>query len=123
MLPAAAVYQFLWEICSGEVPGGTTVRTFGRLSTYDMAESEATLTLQHASAQHHLRVRTTFVEPFSAALGSYYMALGELECDADPVLCARLLVCIDGADLALFQQAVEEQRRYLQGRSQADNGT
>ncbi|XP_063281482.1 CST complex subunit TEN1 [Pelobates fuscus] len=122
MLPAAAEYKYLWEISSGKVSGGATVRTFGRLNSYDMANSEAILAVQHASTQHQLQVRTTLVEPFSAHLGSYYMALGELESDASPILCARLLVCIDGADLSLLQQAVEEQRSYLQGRHEDTGG-
>ncbi|KAM8945867.1 CST complex subunit TEN1 [Pelodytes ibericus] len=116
MLPAPAEYHYLWEISSGIVSGGATVRTFGRLCSYDMAQSEATLTAQHASIQHQLQVRTTFVEPFSARLGSYYLVLGELEGDTVPVMCARLLTCVDGADLSLLQQAVDEQRIYLQGR-------
>ncbi|XP_053308873.1 CST complex subunit TEN1 [Spea bombifrons] len=119
MLPSAAQYHFLWEIGSGKVPIGATVRTFGRLSAYDLARSEATITAQHACVQHQLQVRTSFVEPFSAQLGSYYLVLGELEGDSAPVLCPRLMICVEGADLSLLQQAVEEQRRYIQGRESA----
>ncbi|XP_040185914.1 CST complex subunit TEN1 isoform X3 [Rana temporaria] len=49
------------------------------LSSYDFTQSEAVLTAQHSAAQHKLHVNTKFVEPFSPRLGSYYMALGELE--------------------------------------------
>ncbi|XP_075701751.1 CST complex subunit TEN1 [Rhinoderma darwinii] len=115
MLPAPAQHRYLWEIRSGDVPIGSTVRTFGRLSSYDSARSEAVLTAHHSAVQHKLRLNTRFVEPFSAQLGSYYQALGELDSvdEAHLVLCARLLTCIEGVDLSLLQNAVEEQRRYF----------
>ncbi|XP_066443578.1 CST complex subunit TEN1 [Eleutherodactylus coqui] len=121
MLPAPAQYQYLWEISSGDVPAGSTVRTFGRLSSYDSARSEALLTAHHSAAQHKLRLNTRFVEPFHAQLGSYYLALGELDSvnEASLVLCARLLSCIEGVDLSLLQNAVEEQRRYFHEREAA----
>ncbi|XP_075438911.1 CST complex subunit TEN1 [Ascaphus truei] len=119
MLPAPAEHHFLWEISAGAVPDGATVRTFGRLSCYDLAQSEATLAAHHASGQHQLRVSTRFVEPFPARVGSHYLALGELDKPNGglPLLRARLLTCIDGADLSLLQHAVEEQRRYLRERA------
>lgn len=115
MLPAPADYQYLWEIVSGKVPSGSTVRTYGRLSSYDFTQSKAVLAAQHSAAQHKLHVNTNFVEPFSPRLGSYYMALGELESGNDThlVLCARLLNCIEGVDLSLLQNGIEEQRKYF----------
>lgn len=50
-----------------------------RLSCYDLARSEAILSSQHGSAQHHVHIDTTLVEPFEAQLGSLYMVLGEAE--------------------------------------------
>jgi len=50
-----------------------------RLSCYDLARSEAILSTQHGSAQHHVRIDTTLVEPFEAQLGSLYVVLGEAE--------------------------------------------
>ncbi|XP_018427963.1 PREDICTED: CST complex subunit TEN1 isoform X2 [Nanorana parkeri] len=79
MLPPPAEYQYLWDISSGKVPSGSTVRTFGRLNCYDFTQSEAVLTAHHSTGQHKLQVNTRFVEPFSPRLGSHYMALGELE--------------------------------------------
>ncbi|XP_040294704.1 CST complex subunit TEN1 [Bufo bufo] len=121
MLPAPAQYHYLWEISSGNVPAGSTVRTFGRLGSYDSARSEALLTAHHSAAHHKLRLNTRFVEPFSAQLGSYYLALGELDSvDEGPlVLCARLLTCMEGVDLSLLQYGVEEQRRYFHDREAA----
>ncbi|XP_075033904.1 CST complex subunit TEN1 [Mixophyes fleayi] len=125
MLPAPAEYHYLWEITSEKMSVGSTVRTFGRLSCYDSAQSSAMLTAQHSAAQHKLQINTRFVEPFSARLGSYYLALGELDTvnDVHPVLCARLLTCIEGADLSLLQNAVEEQRKYLQEREKVAQGS
>ncbi|KAE8576964.1 hypothetical protein XENTR_v10004384 [Xenopus tropicalis] len=124
MLPAASAFYYVWEISTGQVPIGTTVRTFGRLSRYDLAQSLATITAQHASAQHGLRVSTRFVEPFSATVGSHYLALGELEEDGGvPVLCVRVMTCIDGTNLSLLQLAMEEQRKYFRCREGASNVT
>ncbi|KAG8565688.1 hypothetical protein GDO81_012945, partial [Engystomops pustulosus] len=123
--PAPAQYHYLWEISSGDVPAGSTVRTFGRLSSYDSARSEAMLAAHHSAAQHKLRLNTRFVEPFSPQLGSYYLVLGELETvdETDHVLCPRLLTCIEGVDLSLLQNAVEEQRRYFHDRKAAQANT
>ncbi|KAM3920783.1 CST complex subunit TEN1 isoform 1-T2 [Leptodactylus fuscus] len=125
ILPAPAQFHYLWEVSSGDVPVGSTVRTFGRLSSYDPARSEAVLSAHHSVAQHKLCLNTQFVEPFPAQLGSYYLALGELDSsdEAPLVLCARLLTCIEGVDLSLLQNAVEEQRRYFEQReaAQANN--
>ncbi|NP_001233243.1 TEN1 CST complex subunit L homeolog isoform X1 [Xenopus laevis] len=117
MLPAASTFYYLWELSTGQVPFGATVRTFGRLCRYDLAQSLATITAQHASAQHMLRISTRLVEPLSATIGSHYLALGELEEHGNlPVLCVRVMSCIDGANLSLLQQAVEEQRKYFRSR-------
>ncbi|XP_063816637.1 CST complex subunit TEN1 [Pseudophryne corroboree] len=125
MLPMHAEYHYLWEISTGKVMAGSTVRTFGRLSCYDSAQSEATLTAQHSAVQHKLQLNTRFVEPFSARLGSYYLALGELDTvdDAHLVLCARLLTCIEGVDVSLLQRAVEEQIKYLREREKVTQGS
>ncbi|XP_077107918.1 CST complex subunit TEN1 isoform X2 [Ranitomeya variabilis] len=125
MLPAPALYHYVWEISSGDVAAGSTVRTFGRLSSYDSARSEAVLTAHHSAAQHKLHLNTQFVEPFSAQLGSYYLALGELDTmnEVHPVLCPRLLTCIEGVDLSLLQNAVEEQRRYFHERAETQTNT
>ncbi|XP_069510823.1 CST complex subunit TEN1 isoform X2 [Ambystoma mexicanum] len=118
MLSAASAHTFLWEISSGLVPNGASVRTFGRLSSYDLAESQATLTAQHDLAQHLIFVGTKLVEPCCAKLGSVYMVIGELEQvdGVSSVLQARVLTCVDGIDLPLLERAVLEQRKYLDSR-------
>ncbi|XP_020560027.1 CST complex subunit TEN1 isoform X2 [Oryzias latipes] len=77
MLPPHAVFHFPWELnCLGE---GKSVRTFGRLSCYEADTSRATLSCQHASKEHHVFVRTSFVEPFNPIIGAQYLVLGETE--------------------------------------------
>ncbi|XP_006136515.1 CST complex subunit TEN1 [Pelodiscus sinensis] len=118
MLPNPGVYYFPWEINSESVADGQTLRTYGRLHCYDMVQSEAILTALHSSVQHQVRICTKFVEPFQAQLGSVYVALGETEQrDGEgPVLKARVLTCVEGMNLPLLEQAVQEQRRYFQER-------
>ncbi|XP_053904335.1 CST complex subunit TEN1 [Malaclemys terrapin pileata] len=118
MLPSPGVYYFPWEINSGSVADGETLRTFGRLHCYDMVQSEAILTALRSSVQHQVCVCTKFVEPFQAQLGSLYVALGEIEQrDGEgPVLKARVLTCVEGTNLPLLEQAIQEQRQYFRER-------
>ncbi|NXD00021.1 TEN1L protein, partial [Certhia brachydactyla] len=118
MLPSAGVYYFLWEI-NNSVPEGKTLRTFGRLCCYDLARSEAILIMQHNSAQYQVCVDTKFVEPFQAQVGSFYMVLGEAEHreeTSSPVVKARILTCVEGMNVPLLEQAIQEQRKYFSER-------
>ncbi|XP_015501333.1 CST complex subunit TEN1 isoform X1 [Parus major] len=120
MLPSAGVYYFPWEINSS-VPEGKTLRTFGRLCCYDLARSEAVLTTQHNSAQYQVCVDTKFVEPFQAQVGSFYMVLGEAEHreeTSSPVVKARILTCVEGMNVPLLEQAIQEQRKYFNERQE-----
>ncbi|NXM36140.1 TEN1L protein, partial [Oxyruncus cristatus] len=120
MLPSAGVYYFPWEINSS-VPEGEALRTFGRLQCYDLARSEAVLTTQHSSAQYRICVDTTFVEPFQAQLGSFYIVLGEAEYreeTSSPVVKARILTCVEGMNVPLLEQAIQEQRKYFKERQE-----
>ncbi|CAI5766070.1 CST complex subunit TEN1 [Podarcis lilfordi] len=78
MLPDAGTYHFPWEINSALIPEGKTLRTFGRLHSYDVVSSQAILTAQQTSVQHIIQVCTKFVEPFQAQLGALYIVLGKL---------------------------------------------
>ncbi|XP_035516560.1 CST complex subunit TEN1 [Morone saxatilis] len=118
MLPAAAVFQFPWEINSGAVQEGESVRVFGRLACYDPEVSEATLSAQHASKEHHVVIHTMFVEPFNPIIGAQYIVLGEIE-NAKGVgvmVRARVLNCVDGVNTALLQKAINEQRSFFRER-------
>lgn len=118
MLPRPGVYYFPWEVSAGHVPDGGTLRTFGRLSLYDTVHSRATLTVQHGSEQHQVLVCTKLVEPFQAQVGALYVVLGELDQQKDgtSVVKARVLTCVEGMNLPLLEQAIQEQRQYQQGR-------
>ncbi|XP_027547747.1 CST complex subunit TEN1 isoform X2 [Neopelma chrysocephalum] len=120
MLPSAGVYYFPWEI-NNSVPEGEALRTFGRLCCYDLARSEAVLTAQHSSAQYQICVDTKFVEPFQAQLGSFYIVLGEAEYreeTSSPVVKARILTCVEGMNVPLLEQAIQEQRKYFKERQE-----
>lgn len=115
MLPAAAVFHFPWEVNSGAVQEGESVRVFGRLVCYQPEESRASLSAQHASKEHHVVVHTSFVEPFHPIIGAQYIVLGETE-NAEGVgvmVRARVLNCVDGVNVALLQKAINEQRSFF----------
>nr|XP_056712878.1 CST complex subunit TEN1 [Euleptes europaea] len=119
MLPDAAKYHFPWEVNLASVPEGKTLRTFGRLHSYDLVSSKAILTAQHSSVQHHISVCTKFVEPFQAQLGSLYIVLGETELGDETiklVLKARVFTCVEGINLPMLEKAILEQRKYFQER-------
>ncbi|XP_074199837.1 CST complex subunit TEN1 isoform X1 [Camelus bactrianus] len=118
MLPKPGIYYLPWEVSAGQVPDGDTLRTYGRLHSYDMTQSRVTLTAQHGSDQHQILVCTKLVEPFQAQVGSLYTVLGELEHQRDggSVVKARVLTCVEGTNLPLLEQAIREQRMYRQER-------
>ncbi|KAI4832691.1 hypothetical protein KUCAC02_015646 [Chaenocephalus aceratus] len=118
MLPTAAVFHFPWEINSGEVQEGLSVRVLGRLVCYQPEESRATLSAQHASKEHQVVIHTLFVEPFNPIIGAQYIVLGEIE-NAEGVgamVRARVLNCVDGVNVALLQKATNEQRSFFRER-------
>ncbi|KFP26703.1 CST complex subunit TEN1, partial [Colius striatus] len=119
MLPSAGVYYFPWEI-NISVPEGVALRTYGRLCCYDLARSEAVLAAQHSSVQYQVCVDTKLVEPFQAQLGSCYMVLGEAEHreGESPVVKARILTCVEGMNVPLLEQAIQEQRKYFNERQE-----
>uniref|UniRef100_UPI0037E745A5 CST complex subunit TEN1 n=1 Tax=Semicossyphus pulcher TaxID=241346 RepID=UPI0037E745A5 len=120
MLPAAAVFHFPWEVNSGAVKEGESVRIFGRLACYQPEESRATLSAQHASKDHNVVVHTLFVEPFDPIIGAQYVVLGEMENaeDVGMMVRARVLNCVDGVNIALLQKAINEQRSFFKEREQ-----
>ncbi|XP_029006557.1 CST complex subunit TEN1 [Betta splendens] len=124
MLPAAAVFHFPWEINSGAVKDGESVRTFGRLVCYQPEESRATLSAHHAANEHTVVIHTLFVEPFNPILGAQYLVLGEIENaeEVDVRVQARVLNCIDGVNVALLQKAINEQRSFFRERECTQDG-
>ncbi|XP_077426160.1 CST complex subunit TEN1 isoform X1 [Vanacampus margaritifer] len=118
MLPATAVYYFPWEVKSGALQDGESVRTFGRLTRYEPDKSQASLTTQHVSKDYHVIVNTSFVEPFNPIIGAQYVVLGEIETveGVDMRVCARVLNCVDGVNISLLQKAINEQRSFFKER-------
>ncbi|KAF4080066.1 hypothetical protein AMELA_G00166280 [Ameiurus melas] len=107
VLPAAAVFHFLWEMNSDLVKDGASIRTFGRLADYLPEESKAILTSHHASVQYQVSIQTTFVEPFDPIIGAQYIVLGEIEKsegDGEAVVRARVFNCVDGVDVACYRR-------------------
>ncbi|XP_068606690.1 CST complex subunit TEN1 [Brachionichthys hirsutus] len=118
MLPAAAIFHFPWEVASGAVQEGKSIRTFGRLSCYQPEESRATLSAQHASEEHHVFIHTSLVEPFNPIIGAQYLVLGEVD-NAEGVgvmVRARVLNCVDGVNIAQLQKGINEQRCFFKER-------
>ncbi|XP_043097716.1 CST complex subunit TEN1 isoform X2 [Puntigrus tetrazona] len=119
MLPPPAVLHFLWEINTDLVKDGASVRTYGRLISYEPEGSKAVLGGQQSSAQCHVSVQTTLVEPFQPTLGAQYFVLGEIEKTdglSGAILHARALSSVDGIDLTLMQKAIMEQRCFFRER-------
>ncbi|XP_037546526.1 CST complex subunit TEN1 [Nematolebias whitei] len=116
VLPSAAEFRFVWEVNS--VKDGDSVRTFGRLVCYQPEESRATLSAQHASKEHRVRVRTAFVEPFHPIIGAQYLVLGEVDNHEElgVMIRARVLNCVDGVNIALLQKAINDQRSFFRDR-------
>nr|XP_055053922.1 CST complex subunit TEN1 [Misgurnus anguillicaudatus] len=117
MLPHPAVFHLPWEI--NALTEGASVRTYGRLTSYQPEESRVVLSAQQSSKKCQVSVRTTFVEPFHPIYGAQYLVLGEVEKTegvSEVVLCARALNCVDGVDLALIQRAITEQRCFFEER-------
>ncbi|XP_048467083.1 CST complex subunit TEN1-like [Rhincodon typus] len=112
----AGEFHFLLEICSGELEEGNAVRTFGRLTTYDVRVSEAILSVHCNWMDYQLWIHTALVEPFGAHIRSELLVLGETETTAgnNPVTQAQLLMNADGVNLPLLKRAVEQQRKYFQ---------
>ncbi|KAM9792448.1 CST complex subunit TEN1 [Neosynchiropus ocellatus] len=122
MLPAAAVFHFPWEVKSGRVVEGTSLRTFGRLTSYESEESRATLSSHNALEEHTVTIKTQFVEPFNPIMGAQYLVLGEVENveGVGVVVQARVLNCVDGVNVPLLQKAINEQRAFFEEREERE---
>ncbi|XP_016377133.1 CST complex subunit TEN1 isoform X2 [Sinocyclocheilus rhinocerous] len=89
------------------------------LISYKPEGSKAVLSGQQSSAQCHVSVQTTLVEPFQPTLGAQYFVLGEIEKTdglTGVILHARALSNVDGVDLTLMQKAIREQRCFFKKR-------
>uniref|UniRef100_A0A673I599 TEN1 subunit of CST complex n=1 Tax=Sinocyclocheilus rhinocerous TaxID=307959 RepID=A0A673I599_9TELE len=90
-----------------------------QLINYEPEGSKAILSGQQSSAQCHVSVQTTLVEPFQPTLGAQYFVLGKIEKTdglSGVILHADALRSVDGVDLTLMQKAIMEQRCFFKER-------
>ncbi|XP_041373570.1 CST complex subunit TEN1-like [Gigantopelta aegis] len=97
---------------------GKSIRVTGRLQTHNVHDS--TVMVTDPKSTKSLIVDTSLIEPFCAKLGSLFQFIGEVDClseDCDMKLTARVVRCVDGLDLVMYEKALAVQRQYLEQRS------
>ena len=106
----------LKEICNeGRALVGQSVRTLGRISTYDVTCSIATLQFDG----FELKVDTRLVEPQPFRRNSLFQMIGEIDEDdlrksdrsESVVLRVRVCRCVDGLDVKLYYKALDMRRQ------------
>lgn len=104
----------LGEICSqGHALIGQSVRTVGRIASYDVTCSVAILEIDG----HRLKVDTRLVEPQPFRQNSLFQMIGEVDdggcvSSSDFILLrARVCRCVDGLDMKLYYEALDMRRR------------
>jgi hypothetical protein len=104
----------LQEILSqGKSLVGRSVRTLGRISSYDAICSVATLEMEGKQ----LKVDTRLVEPQPFRHNSLFQIIGEIldgDCSYNCpsiMLRARVCRCVDGLDVKLYYKALDIRRR------------
>ena len=79
------------------------------LTSFDPDRNRAWITADGVS----LSIDTEYLTPFSHRLQSLYMFIGELHFyGEDVVLKARVASCVDGLDLKLYRQVIEQRRKH-----------
>ena len=76
-------------------------------------------TVADIRSQHFLDIDTRLVEPFEGSSGSLFQFIGEMDClaeNTDKLLKARVVRCVDGLDVMLYNQALQHQNEYLNNR-------
>ncbi|KAK7477513.1 hypothetical protein BaRGS_00031198 [Batillaria attramentaria] len=107
------------QICSDWV--GRSISVTGRLDEHDVETCQATLV--DPKTQKQLQVDTSLVEPFPAKVGSLFQLIGEVMDNRDKdgaglVLQARVVRCVDGLDLVMYERALSSQREFMRNRVQ-----
>ncbi|XP_072049120.1 uncharacterized protein [Amphiura filiformis] len=119
-LPPSGVILRLREVCERrpQEMTGKSVRVMGKLASHNVIQRQAAITsAERNDQQSRLNIDTKLIEPFDARLGSIFQFIGELEISAlsgELVLCARVVQCIDGIDVAMYYNALDLQREYLE---------
>ncbi|XP_046545387.1 CST complex subunit TEN1-like [Haliotis rubra] len=96
---------------------GKSARIVGRLEEHNI--HTCTAQVVDSNNRQPLTIDTRLVEPFNAKIGSLFQFIGELECSSNSVtLKARVVRCVDGLDMKMYQKALIAQRQYLSSRKE-----
>ncbi|XP_071094994.1 uncharacterized protein [Haliotis cracherodii] len=97
---------------------GKSARIVGRLEEHNI--HTCTAQVVDSNNRRPLTIDTRLVEPFSAKIGSLFQFIGELDCasNTNVTLKARVVRCVDGLDMKMYQKALVAQRQYLASRKE-----
>ena len=90
---------------------------FLRLQTHDFEQCRAVIT--DLTSKHSVTIDTRLIEPFQATTGVTFQFIGEMhpsDTSDKMLLQARVVRCVEGLDLSLYERAIDIQRRYLEQR-------
>ncbi|XP_052672692.1 CST complex subunit TEN1-like [Crassostrea angulata] len=95
-----------------------SIKVTGRLIQHDCINRQATLCDPQTSAS--LCVDTSLTEPLEGSVGSLFQVIGEVEREDGgdtPIVRARIMRCVDGMDLLMYNRALRNQQKYFQSRN------
>ncbi|XP_038062460.1 CST complex subunit TEN1-like [Patiria miniata] len=118
-LPACGKIVRLSELMEGSSEVTGHVRILARLQSYDCIKQQAVVCNVERNCNHQLLIDTRLVEPFHARAGSVFQFLGEIDYgeNAQIILRARVVRCVDGVDVAMYNKALDAQRRFFAKRN------
>ncbi|XP_033641200.1 CST complex subunit TEN1-like [Asterias rubens] len=123
-LPESAEIMKLQEVIdSASQLTGKAVRLIAKLDTYDCVKQRATLCSIDRQHNQRFLLDTRFIEPFHARPGSVFQFIGELDSASSnhqPILRARVVRCVDGMDVAMYNKALDAQRKFFKSRETND---
>ena len=93
----------------GDAANGTSVRVLGTLEDHDIAG--ARLRISHAG--HSLAVDSSALGGIAVRPGELLQFIGEVSVEPPPLLRARVMLRVDGLNIALFDKALQAQRAFL----------
>lgn len=85
---------------------------------HDCINRQATLCDPQTSAS--VCVDTSLAEPLEGSVGSLFQVIGEVEREDGgdtPIVRARIMRCVDGMDLLMYNRALRNQQKYFQSRN------
>ncbi|XP_022320229.2 CST complex subunit TEN1-like [Crassostrea virginica] len=103
------------EISSALSLDKQSVRITGRLTQHDCINRRAFLS--DPSTRVSVCVDTTLTEPLGGVVGSQFQVIGRLEQeDRSPVIRTRIMRCVDGLDLLMYDRVLKAQQQHLRSR-------